>query len=114
MRPPAEAAIRSELPTDDPEFAEIVTEFVDHLRGRLTKMQAALERGCAEELIFQGHWLKGAGGTAGFPMLTQPARELEQMAREGRLDDARYALAKIHAIVQRIASPKRLPALAGV
>ena len=113
-RRPVESPIQSELPTDDPEFAEIVAEFVGHLRGRLTQMRAAVERGGAEELVFHGHWLKGAGGTAGFPMLTQPARELEQMAREGRLDEARYALAKIQAIVQRIASPRRLPALAGV
>ena len=100
--------IHSALPTDDPEFREIVAEFVDHLQTHLEQMQHCLDTEQLSELALHAHWLKGAGGTAGFPMLTHSARELERLARDGRAAAARTALAEIQKLTARIATPARL------
>jgi PAS domain S-box-containing protein len=69
--------IRSTLPTDDPELAEIVADFVARLRERLPEFEAAAESGDTAELARLGHWLAGAGGMAGFPALTEVGRAIE-------------------------------------
>ena len=58
--------IRSTLPTDEIEFAEIVVDFVPTLKEKLGEMTESLERGDFVELSKLAHWLKGAGGTCGF------------------------------------------------
>lgn len=65
------------LPMDDPEFREIVQEFVERLHQQLAEFQAAWIAGDMQELAKLAHWIKGSGGTAGFDMLTQPAANLE-------------------------------------
>ncbi len=70
-------AVISELPVEDQEFAEIVTEFVDRFRVKLTEMHEARATGDWKLLAELAHWLAGAGGSAGFPILTKAARELE-------------------------------------
>lgn len=72
----------SELPVDDAEFAEIVTEFVERFRARLAEMHDARVEENWQELAELAHWLAGAGGSAGFPILTSTARELESMLLE--------------------------------
>jgi CheY-like chemotaxis protein len=98
-------AIHSELPVDDPDIAEIVAEFVDCLKERLPVMQAAHERGDLAELARMAHWLKGSGGSAGFPALTAPARQLEKLAKDAQCDEIEAALAELTAISARIAKP---------
>jgi PAS domain S-box-containing protein len=77
-------AMLSNLPIDDEDFREIVVEFVQRLGEKLVAMRAAWATEDLPELVALAHWLAGAGGTAGFPALTQPARQLEQFARQGR------------------------------
>ncbi|HWC90951.1 MAG TPA: ATP-binding protein [Pirellulales bacterium] len=74
----------STLPADDADFREIVVEFVQRLGEKLVAMRAAWAAEDLPELVALAHWLKGAGGSAGFPALTQPAQQLEQFARQGR------------------------------
>ena len=75
-RPGSLTPISSSLPTDDPEFCEIVVEFVDRLHEQLGAMQEAWERKDLDDWRQLAHWLKGSGGTAGFDALTDPARQL--------------------------------------
>jgi len=103
-------ALVSTLPTQDPDFREIVAEFVERLRQQLTAMQQALKREDFQELSRLAHWLKGAGGTAGFPAFTQPARELETLARDQQCDQIEAALAELLQLSQRIVvSPTSAP-----
>ena len=44
-------------------------------------MHAAHEERDYRQLARLSHWLKGAGGTAGFPMLSAPAVRLETAAK---------------------------------
>jgi CheY-like chemotaxis protein/HPt (histidine-containing phosphotransfer) domain-containing protein len=88
--------LRSTLPTDDPDIREIVQEFVDSVPERIEAMSAALATNQYEELARLAHSLKGCGGTAGFHCFTQPAGEIEQLAKandgtkiEAALDELR-------------------------
>ncbi len=98
-------AILSELPTDDPDLRQIVAEFVDCLHAKLPAMQEAHARGDLAELGRLAHWLKGSGGSAGFPALTAPARQVEKLARDAQCDAIEAALTELMEISARIAKP---------
>ena len=64
----------------DPELRELIELFVHELPQRLAKLRLAA---CANNLPEVGrlaHQLKGAGGSYGFPVLTEAAHELERAA----------------------------------
>jgi len=106
-RPPAAEAIVSELPTDDPDFREIVDEFVDHLREKLPAMQQALAEGDLAEVARLAHWLKGAGGSAGFDALTLPAKHLETVAKDEQCDQIENAIEELLRLSARIVKPSQ-------
>lgn len=85
------------LPLDDEEFMEIAMGFSEQLPRKFQRMQAAWESRDFAELVRFAHWLKGAGGTVGFPQFHDPARELEQAAKNQ--DEATIPLA-ISALMQ--------------
>lgn len=80
-------AMVSELPMDDEEFAEIVSEFVDRFRCKLIEMHEARAHQNWRKLAELAHWLAGAGGSAGFPMLTTAARELESLLKKNEVEE---------------------------
>jgi CheY-like chemotaxis protein/HPt (histidine-containing phosphotransfer) domain-containing protein len=67
----------SKLPTDDPEFREIIEEFIERLHAKLDEMRSAASQEDWRSLGQLTHWLKGSAGTAGFMELTRPAIALE-------------------------------------
>jgi CheY-like chemotaxis protein len=94
--------IKSSLPTEDPEFAEIVDEFVDRLHQQVGAIHQAWDRQALDELARVAHWVKGSGGTAGFDALTAPAKALETAAKDQNLDSIGSAIAELQSIVDRI------------
>ena len=74
--------ILSSLPMNDAAFRAIVDRFIQILPTRLEAMCSAWEQHNYDELADLAHWLKGAGGTVGFSVFTQPSRQLEQAARQ--------------------------------
>jgi len=102
---PPHAPLISSLPGDDPEYREIVVEFVERLQMQLTAMEKALQTEDLEALAVLAHWLKGAGGTAGFADFTEPARLLEQLAKQHRTDEARAQFRAIHQLAAQIVVP---------
>ncbi|HEY2584974.1 MAG TPA: ATP-binding protein, partial [Tepidisphaeraceae bacterium] len=98
--------IHSTLPAEDPEFGEIIEEFVERLRSQVEAIIDAWAKGDLAELAALAHWVKGSGGTAGFPALTDPARALERAAREQRLDEVAGPIARLQDLAARIASPR--------
>ncbi|MBN2581222.1 MAG: response regulator [Pirellulales bacterium] len=104
--PPPEAdLLTSTLSLDDPELCEVVTDFVGQLEGRWDAMHAAWQEGQWEKLAELAHWLKGAGGTMGFPAFTEPASRLQQQARERENEGIDRLLDELRAIIHRIVSP---------
>ena len=74
--------IRSTLPIDNPTFAEIVVEFVDHLFQRIAEMRQFAEQQDEAELRRMAHWLKGTAGMAGFTEFTDWADQLHGKAAD--------------------------------
>jgi len=115
LSPPSVASRRaseltSVLPADDPEFREIVEQFLVTLDERLRAMRAAWESDNRDELARLAHWLKGAGGTAGFDAFTEPARRLEEHAKHGSQDAAGHVLDEVEMLAGRIVTPSQLSA----
>ena len=96
----------SELPTDDLEFAEIVREFIGRAHEKLAAMHSAHAEGSMSELAELSHWLKGAGGTAGFPILTETARHLESAVGRGHTRDIEVRLNELDDLIGRIVAPE--------
>ena len=99
-----DAPLASTLPVDDTEFREIVAEFVARFHDKLAEMNAALAGSNYAELRLLAHWLKGAGGTAGFASLTAAATRLEAAASERNASRARAGLAELDGLAARIDS----------
>jgi two-component system, sensor histidine kinase len=109
--PQDEEIITSNLPTDDPDYRAIVEEFVERLHQQLDAMQRALTAGDLDELARLAHWLKGAGGSAGFPALTAPAKELETVVKEDQCDKIEDAIQNLLEIAARIVKPSEETAI---
>ena len=90
------------LPMDDEDFRSITQDFVRRLGDRIDQMQSLVQQAAFDDLADQAHWLKGAGGTVGLEVLTDPAKRLEQTAKDGDGDTATRLLAEIRSIQQRV------------
>lgn len=101
--------IRSTLPEADPEFSQIIDEFIERLQLQVGAILTAWARGDLKKLGALAHWIKGSGGTVGFDSLTEPARALEQAVRDQRFDQIESAISRIEELTARIAMrPKPL------
>ena len=96
------AAIASTLPIDDPEFREIVEEFIARFVDKLSEMHAALASSNFAELKNLAHWLKGSGGSAGFPVLSTAAARLEEALAENNAVLVRAGLAELDGLAARL------------
>jgi HPt (histidine-containing phosphotransfer) domain-containing protein len=105
VRVAATGVLKSALPTDDPDFKEVVLEFVDRLGDRLNEVQHAWEQRELAEIASIAHWLKGSGGTAGFDAFTAPAKRLEQLAKNQQLDQIESAIEELKLLASQIAVP---------
>jgi CheY-like chemotaxis protein len=97
--------LHSILDTSDPDFCEIVEEFVQRLGEQLGEIEAAWSKGEMDDLARLAHWVKGCGGTAGFDALTGPAKQLEHAAREKQLDSVGAALSALQGLADQIVAP---------
>ncbi len=98
----ADDPLETTLPIEDDDFRRIVEMFVARLRLKVVEMQESLARSDLEELADLGHWLKGAGGSAGYDEFSAPAKELEQFAKGGNIEGCNQSLAQIVGLANRI------------
>ena len=97
-----EDEILPSLPMDDPDYRMIAEMFVGRLRTRVPEMKTAASTNDLKVLADLAHWLKGAGGTAGFNAFTKPALTLQEAARTSQLKDIQNSLAEIQSLCDRI------------
>jgi HPt (histidine-containing phosphotransfer) domain-containing protein len=71
---------------EEDEYLELVELFVETGMSDMNNLQSALDEGNAEEVAGASHSLKGASGNLGFMELFEVAKEINDEAREGRLD----------------------------
>tara|TARA_R110002049_G_scaffold46487_1_gene135084 strand:+ start:1381 stop:4467 length:3087 start_codon:yes stop_codon:yes gene_type:complete len=99
--------IQSTLPMDDEDFRQIVADFIDRLDGRLDEIEQAIGQADFPTLQGQAHWLKGAGGTVGLGVFTQPAKQLEDAAKSSDAEQAAHILSTIRELQSRLDYPGR-------
>lgn len=66
---------------EDPDFQELLVDFVQSARERTVTLSEAYEQRSVESLRTQAHQLKGAGGGYGFDDLSRIAADLEQACK---------------------------------
>ncbi|MCP5068539.1 MAG: Hpt domain-containing protein, partial [bacterium] len=98
---PAIGPIRSRL-ADSPGMEPILEKFVQRLEAQLEEMERHFEARDFDELSGLAHWLKGAAGTIGFDVFTEPAEALEVQARGKRVEEISASLAWLRVLVERI------------
>jgi CheY-like chemotaxis protein len=96
------AAIRSNLPTDDDQIREIVAEFAATIPARLDAIEQALAESDFTTLATLAHGLKGAGGTAGFPVLAELSTDLEGVITRRESEEAATVIDQLRTIQTRI------------
>jgi PAS domain S-box-containing protein len=101
----SEKPIVSRLPADDVEFCEIIEEFVGRFEAKLSELKSAVNDGDFGRVAELAHWIKGAGGTAGFDDLTRPAAELEKTAKAGQPEQLAPLLDRLTSLSTRLQVP---------
>ncbi|EXI86771.1 MAG: Autoinducer 2 sensor kinase/phosphatase LuxQ [Candidatus Accumulibacter regalis] len=102
----------------DDEGLPVVSRYATHARFRSTvikfsqrigEQMAIMEQAWGErdgaELARFAHWLKGAGGTVGYDVFTEPATLLEQHAKSGDFEQALPVVEHLRALVRRMEIP---------
>lgn len=102
---PDRSPIECLLPMDDEDYREIVLDFIERFDIRLMKMLSLVQNRSFEDLQNEAHWLKGAGGTVGFPALTEPAMGLMNASRRGEVEACQESLRDILVVRQRFVLP---------
>ncbi len=90
------------LSMNDPELRRIAEKFVCQLALRLKGMCEAYGRSDYGSLADHAHWLKGAAGTVGFSVFTDPALRLEQLAKQRSVADVPTVLRELVQLAQGI------------
>lgn len=94
--------IASDLVRDDPDFADLVTAFVDGLTDRLKTIEQAARSCDFDGIKMAAHQLKGAAGGYGYPVLTDAARQLESLALSQSLDACCASIDELRHLIARV------------
>jgi CheY-like chemotaxis protein len=110
---PADAEIMVSEYSDDSDMATILKEFVGRLDGQVETMRQTYASAQYEELQRLGHRLKGAGGSYGYPLLTNAGKQLEEAVKAADYGAAKAAIEKIATMCKAIHRGYAQDALAG-
>lgn len=97
--------IESKLPMEDPEFREIVADFVERLDAKLDEMDQAINQQHWNDVASVAHWLRGTSGSLGFEQFSMPTKAIEKLAEDRDLASTQLVMQEIHAISRRIYVP---------
>ena len=94
-------AVVCELDLQDPDLFDIARSFVRELTKRWTNTGLWLERAHWNGLAEFAHWLKGAGGTCGFPLFSELGKQLERSVQVQQVELTRQLLNRIQTLTKR-------------
>jgi HPt (histidine-containing phosphotransfer) domain-containing protein len=97
----------SRLEGDELLASEIIAMFLQECPKLLANVHQAAEQRNASRLVRAVHSLKGSVGDLAAPQAFEAARDLEQMAREERLEDADAALRSLEVALHRLVQELR-------
>lgn len=89
-----------------PRFLSSIRKFTPRLFEQLDVMDQAAREHNFGELNELAHWLKGAGGTLGYNVFTEPATLLGTAAKTTAIDDINTILKEIRQLAERIVVPE--------
>jgi CheY-like chemotaxis protein/HPt (histidine-containing phosphotransfer) domain-containing protein len=96
----------SKLPVHIKKFRNIIARFVKRLDQQLDVLEKAEAHGDLKAVAELAHWLKGAGGTVGFDVFTEPAAQLEIHAKKGKTSQIKPSIANLRQLAKRIVVPQ--------
>jgi CheY-like chemotaxis protein len=88
---------------DDAELHSAARIFVKQVPAKLGDIRRAWRARDFGTLALVAHWLKGSGGTAGFPDFTAPAKLLEELAKSRTADQIEHVIAQLEQLAARMA-----------
>lgn len=89
-----------------PRLHSSIRKFTGRLAEQLDAMDAAWHTGELEQLAALAHWLKGAAGTVGYDVFTDPAAELEIYIQKNDRDAIAASLRVLRSLQVRIVEPE--------
>ena len=89
----------------NPRLRPAVEKFIDRLSGQLDAMEHDWKTQDFKALAELAHWLKGAGGSVGFDVFTEPAMSLEQLAKAGTEEGINEVIGELRDLTARIVRP---------
>jgi PAS domain S-box-containing protein len=107
MQSPSQGPLTSRY-ADHPRLSGVVRKFAQEIPRRAEAIEQAWAVRDFQALAGLAHWLKGAGGTAGYDAFTEPARQLEQFAQEVDTIGLEIVLLELRKLVRRIALPEEV------
>ncbi len=103
----ADEPVVSTLASISPVFAEIAEKFIERLHEQIGLMRNAVADGDHGLVAELAHWLKGSGGTAGFDVFTEPAKALENAAKQEQSNQVNKCLVEIERLAQRATAAEK-------
>jgi HPt (histidine-containing phosphotransfer) domain-containing protein len=82
-----------------------IAKFIIRLDDQLDAMENCWKKRDFKELAALAHWLKGSGGTIGFDDFTEPAKNLETLAKAGSEDGIVVTLHELRELSRRLVVP---------
>lgn len=96
------APVPSELVRTDPEFTDLVEEFLNGMPERVAQLEGALAGQDFDLLRYYAHQLKGSGGGYGYPTVTEYAARLEQQAAAAQIEVCQQGLEELKNLLRRL------------
>ena len=87
---------------DDPDLKEVAEIFLENLAIQVEQLKQMLEHSQMEELAYLAHNLKGSGGSAGFNVISEKARVLEQAVKAQEIAKVKETINEIEDILPRL------------
>ena len=95
---------------DDPELVQVLDIFIDMLPEMLDSIGAAWRETNMETLKRHVHELKGAGGSAGFPIVMQHTAQIENIVATGQDDQLEKAVKELLDLCEQIMDKRKATA----
>ena len=77
-----ESAVESTLPIDVPEFHEVVGLFLERLEEKMQRLRVAVDNVDVDVISEVLHWLRGSGGSVGFPGYSDRCDQIKQSVED--------------------------------
>ena len=90
--------ITSRLPMSNPKIRGIAEKFIARLAQQMAAVDTAWDERNYAELDRLGQWLKGLAGSLGFGQFVEPARDLEQFAKDRDDSNLPAVIQKLHSL----------------